>query len=164
MSGLAYLLQTDSDPFQVINDFLNSPLLKLGFRIVVLFFVVLWLSLAYWTFTDAGRRGTVRFFWGIVALLFPFVGTLIYLIIRPPEYLLDHRERELELAVLERELRQRVDLCPNCRSNVEKDYLLCPECGLDLKRPCGNCQKPLHLNWRTCPYCGAGQREKNVNW
>jgi hypothetical protein len=161
--GLTYLLQTDSDPLQVINDFLNSSLLKLGFRIVVLFFVVLWLSLAYWTFTDAGRRGTVRFFWGIVALLFPFVGTLIYLILRPPEYLLDYRERELELAVLERELRQRVDLCPNCRSVVEKEYLLCPECGLDLKKPCENCQKPLRLNWRNCPYCSTGQRE-NVNW
>lgn len=89
-------------------------------------FVVLWLALAYWTFADAGRRGTVRFFWGAVALLVPFLGTLIYLIVRPPEYLLDSRERELEVAVLERELRQQVSLCPRCRSIVEKEFLLCP--------------------------------------
>jgi RNA polymerase subunit RPABC4/transcription elongation factor Spt4 len=161
---LGYLLQTDPDPFRLIDDLLNSPYLTIGFRLVLFFFVVLWLSLAYWTFADAGRRGTVRIFWGIVALVFPFIGTLIYLIVRPPEYLLDSRERELELAVLERELKQRVNLCPNCRSVVERDYLLCPECGLDLKKPCLNCGKPLHLNWETCPYCATVQSEKNINW
>ena len=161
---MVYLLQTEPDPFRMIEDLLNSPYLTIGFRLVLFFFVVLWLSLAYWTFADAGRRGTVRFFWGIVALVFPFIGTLIYLIIRPPEYVLDSRERELELAVLERELRQRVNLCPNCRAVVEKDYLLCPECGLDLKKPCVNCGKPLHLNWETCPYCATVQSEKNINW
>jgi hypothetical protein len=102
---------------------------------VALFFVVLWLSLANWTFTDADRRGAMRFYWGIMALIFPFIGTLVYIIGRPPEYLLDSRERELELAVLERELKARVTQCPNCRSVVEKEYLLCPECGWDLKKP-----------------------------
>ena len=131
---------------------------------MLFFFVVLWLALAYWTFADAGRRGTVRFFWGAVALVFPFVGPLVYVIVRPPEYALDSRERELELAVLERELRQRVSLCPNCRSVVEKDYRLCPECDWDLKKPCTSCGKPLDLNWRTCPYCATLQSEKNINW
>jgi hypothetical protein len=167
VSGAAevYLLQEeDRDLFRTINDFLNSPVLAIGFRVVLLCFVVLWLALAYWTFADAGRRGTVRFFWGAGALLVPFLGTLIYLIVRPPEYLLDSRERELELAVLERELRQRVNLCPSCRSVVEKEYLLCPECGWDLKKPCETCQKPLNLGWSTCPYCAAVHSEKNVNW
>ena len=100
--GSVYLSQTDPDPFRVVDDLLSSPYLTIGFRLVLFFFVVLWLSLAYWTFADAGRRGTIRFFWGIVALVFPFVGTLIYVIVRPPEYALDSRERELELAVLER--------------------------------------------------------------
>ncbi len=163
-TGLIYLLQTDPDPFRAVNDLLNSPFLTIGFRLVVFSFVVLWLALAYWTFADAGRRGTIRFFWGIVALIFPYIGTLVYLIVRPPEYVLDSRERELELAVLEKELRKRVDLCPNCRSVVEKDYLLCPECGWDLKKQCENCGKPLHLSWGTCPYCATAQHEKNINW
>ncbi len=162
MKGLAFL-QTDSDPFQAISELLDSPVLMLGVRLVLLFFAILWLSLVYWTFTDAGRRGAMRWYWGIVAVIFPILGTLIYVIVRPPEYLLDHRERELELAVLERELRQRVDLCPNCRSIVEKDYLLCPECGWDLKKPCANCRRPLEVKWETCPYCGTVQ-SKNVNW
>jgi RNA polymerase subunit RPABC4/transcription elongation factor Spt4 len=162
--GSVYLSQTDPDPFRVVDDLLGSPYLTIGFRLVLFFFVVLWLALAYWTFADAGRRGTVRFFWGIVALVFPFVGTLVYVIVRPPEYALDSRERELELAVLEKELRQRVNLCPSCRSVVEKDYLLCPECGWDLKMPCKSCGKPLNLNWSTCPYCATVQSEKNINW
>lgn len=166
MSGTALvsLLQADTDPFQAISDFLNSPLVRLGFYLVVFFFVVLWLSLVYWTFIDADRRGTWRFFWGVVALFFPFIGTLIYVIVRPPEYVLDSRERELDLAVMERELRRKVDLCPNCRSVVEKEYLLCPECGWDLKKPCENCGKPLHLNWKTCPYCATAQSKKDTNW
>ncbi len=164
-AATVYLLQEeDTDLFETPNDFLTSPALAIGFRVAILCFVVLWLALAYWTFADAGRRGTVRFFWGAVALLVPFLGTLIYLIVRPPEYLLDSRERELEVAVLERELRQQVSLCPRCRSIVEKEFLLCPECGWDLKKPCENCQKPLHLAWNTCPYCATVQSEKNVNW
>ena len=162
--GSPSLSQTDPDPFRIVDDLLSSPYLTVGFRLVLFFFVVLWLALAYWTFADAGRRGTARFFWGVVALVFPFVGPLVYVIVRPPEYALDSRERELELAVLEKELRQRLDLCPSCRSVVEKDYLLCPECGFDLKAPCKGCGKPLDLNWRTCPYCATVQSEKNINW
>lgn len=157
------LLQTDSDPFQIVDELLNSPLLALGLRLVALFFVVLWLALVYWTVADAGRRGAFRPFWGLLALVFPFVGTLVYLIVRPPEYLLDYKERELEVAVLERELNQK-NLCPSCRAPVEKDYILCPECGLDLKTPCKSCQKPLHLNWDICPYCATEQYEKKIDW
>ena len=161
MSSL--LLQTDGDPFQVINDFLGSPLLTLGLRLTALFFAILWLALVYWTFTDADRRGSMRWYLGAVALIFPFIGTLIYVIVRPPEYVAESRERELELAILERELKRRADLCPNCHSIVEGDYLLCPECGWDLKRPCENCSRPLQLEWDTCPYCAKEQRKRQVD-
>ncbi|MGH3144263.1 MAG: double zinc ribbon domain-containing protein [Rubrobacter sp.] len=155
------VLQTD--PFETISQALESPYLTLGLRLVLLFFAILWLSLVYWTFADAGRRGTMRWYWGVVAFLFPFLGTLIYVIVRPPEYLAETRERELELAYLERELTQKVDLCPNCREIVEKDYLICPECGRDLKKPCTNCSKPLNMKWETCPYCATEQRN-NIAW
>lgn len=82
MSEVVPLLQTDSDPFRLVDDFLNSPLLRLRFQLVILFFVVSWLALVYW---------------GIVAFSFPFIGTLIYRIVRPPEYLLGSRERQKPL-------------------------------------------------------------------
>jgi RNA polymerase subunit RPABC4/transcription elongation factor Spt4 len=100
----------------------------------------------------------MRLLWGLVAVVFPYVGTLIYLIVRPHEYLDDSRERELETAVLERELRNSVLLCPNCRNLVEKDYLICPSCQWELKKSCVNCDRPLNMEWETCPYCGTDQR------
>jgi len=146
------------DPFQVISDFLASPILRISGQLVVLLFVVLWLALVYWTFVDATRRGAIRLLWGLVAVVFPYVGTLIYLIVRPHEYLDDSRERELETAVLERELRNSVLLCPNCRNMVEKDFLICPSCQWELKKSCVNCDRPMNMEWGTCPYCGTDQR------
>jgi RNA polymerase subunit RPABC4/transcription elongation factor Spt4 len=159
------LAQQDSDPFQVITDFLQSPLLRIMGHLVLLLFIVLWVALVYWTYTDAGRRGAMQIFWGIVAVIVPYVGTLIYLIVRPPEYLDESRERELELAVLERELRSNIVLCPNCRNLVEKDFLICPVCSWDLKKPCINCERPLNMEWETCPYCTTDQRSgKRIGW
>ena len=107
MSALL-LLQQDPDPFQVATNFLESPILRISGQLVALLFIVLWVALVYWTYTDASRRGAMSVLWGFVAVLFPYVGTLVYLIVRPPEYLEESRERELELAVLERELRNSV--------------------------------------------------------
>ena len=119
-------LQQDTDPFQIISNFLESPILRISGQLVLLLVIVLWVSLVYWTYADASRRGAMSVLWGLIAFIFPYVGTLVYLIVRPHEYLEESRERELELAVLERELTNSVLLCPNCRSLVEKDYLICP--------------------------------------
>jgi RNA polymerase subunit RPABC4/transcription elongation factor Spt4 len=165
VSSVALFVQQDTDPFQVVTDFLESPLLRIMGQLVLLLFVILWVALVYWTYTDARRRGAMSILWGIVAVVFPYVGTLIYLIVRPPEYLEESRERELELAVLERELRTNIVLCPNCRNLVEKDFLICPVCNWDLKKPCVNCEKPLNMEWETCPYCTTDQRSgKKIGW
>ena len=159
------LLLQGSDPFQVISNFLDSPILRISGQLVVLLFVVLWVALVYWTYADAGRRGATSVLWGIVAVVFPYVGTLIYLIVRPPEYLDESRERELETAVLERELRNNTLLCPNCRNLVEKEFLICPTCAWELKKPCINCDRPLNQEWGLCPYCGTDQRSgKKMAW
>ena len=42
----------------------------------------------------------------LASLLFPFVGTIVYMIVRPPEYLEDVRERELEMQAAEARLQQ----------------------------------------------------------
>jgi len=159
------LLLQGSDPFQVISNFLDSPILRISGQLIVLLFVVLWIALVYWTYTDAGRRGATSVLWGIVAVIFPYVGTLIYLIVRPPEYLDESRERELETAVLERELRNNTLLCPNCRNMVEREFLICPTCAWELKKPCLNCARPLNQEWGLCPYCGTDQRSgKKMTW
>jgi hypothetical protein len=91
-----------------------------------------------------------------VTSLFPFVGTLVYMILRPPEYLEDVRERELEMQAAEARLQQ-LDraICPHCDYPIERDFLRCPSCLRKLKDRCASCQRPLDRAWTICPYCEA---------
>ncbi len=132
--------------------------LNLAVNLLLLFLVVLWLALIYWTYADARRRiaDPVLVGCATAASLFPFVGTLVYLIVRPPEYLDDVRERELEMQAAEARLHAAgYYLCPHCDSPIERDYLTCPTCMRKLKEPCLTCQRPIDPGWKLCPYCEA---------
>src|ERR687886_764102 len=71
--------------------------LALAVNLLLLFLVVIWLALVYWTWSDAHRRiaDPMLVACATAASLFPFIGTVVYLIVRPPEYLDDVREREV---------------------------------------------------------------------
>src|ERR1700760_1006285 len=130
--------------------------INLAIDLLILFLVVIWLALVYWTYADARRRLSDPWIIGsaTVASLFPFVGTLVYLIVRPPEYLDDVRERELEIQAAEARLAELgYHLCPHCDYEVEKDFLRCPNCLRKLKDPCKACGKPLDPAWKICPFC-----------
>ena len=78
------------------------------------------------------------------------------MIVRPPEYLDDVRERELEMQAAEARLAELgYHLCPHCDYEVEKDFLRCPSCMRKLKDPCKTCGKPLDPSWKICPFCEA---------
>ena len=137
---------------------IHNSALNLAVELVVLFLVVIWLALVYWTYADARRRVADPLLIGCAAAasLFPFVGTIVYMIVRPPEYLDDVRERELEMQAAEARLAELgYHLCPHCDYEVEKDYLRCPNCMRKLKDPCPSCGRPLDPTWRVCPYCEA---------
>ena len=139
--------------FGIENDGLNTAA-----SLLLLFLVVIWLALIYWTFADARRRIDDPLLVGCAtaASLFPFIGTVVYLIVRPPEYLEDVRERELEIAAAEARLHQVEGLhCPHCDFEIEKSFLRCPSCLRRLKEPCGTCGRPLDPRWKICPYCEA---------
>ena len=126
-------------------------------NLLILFLFVVYLALAYYTYGDARRRIPDPLLIACAtaaSLVFPFVGTVVYMIVRPPEYLDDVRERELEMQAAEARLTQ-LDyfLCPHCDYQVEKDFLRCPSCLRKLKDPCGHCGKPLDPEWKLCPYC-----------
>jgi hypothetical protein len=132
--------------------------ISLAIELVILFLVVIWLALVYWTYADARRRISDPLLIGCAtaASLFPFVGTIVYMIVRPPEFLDDVRERELEMQAAEARLAELgYHLCPHCDHEVERDFLRCPHCMRKLKDPCHNCGKPLDPTWRVCPYCEA---------
>src|SRR3954466_6538117 len=152
---LAATSDSTDNPLGGVSDFFSSSTFH-AIVLLVLFFVgVLWLALVFWTYKDAKRRIDDPVLVGVsivTALVFPFVGVLIYTILRPPEYLDDVRERELEIRAMERRLGAD-HRCPSCRAEIESSYLICPVCTSKLKNACRRCKAPLEQHWKVCPYC-----------
>lgn len=139
--------------FGISNDGLN-----LAVNLFILLLVVLWLALVVYTYLDAKRRVSDPFLVGCATLgsLIPYIGTAVYAIVRPPEFLEDVHERELEIKAAELRVRQLKELsCPGCGSPIDKTFLRCPRCQRRLKDPCGSCGKPVDPSWKVCPYCEA---------
>jgi|SRR5437588_3314980 len=137
---------------------IKNSTVSLVVSLIVLFLVVIWLALVYWTWADARRRiaDPMLVYCAAAASLFPFAGTIVYMIVRPPEYLEDVRERELEMQAAEAQLAGvGYHLCPHCDAEVEKEFLRCPNCMRKLKDPCRTCGKPLDPSWKLCPFCEA---------
>jgi hypothetical protein len=135
---------------------ISSGGLSLAVNLLVLFLLVVWLALIYWTYLDARRRmeDPVLIAAATAASIFPFVGTVVYTIVRPPEYIEDRQERELEIRASELRVRQLIEQsCPHCEYPVERTYLRCPNCERRLRNPCRKCRKPLDPRWAICPYC-----------
>lgn len=136
-----------------------SGTLDVIIQLVILGAVVIWLALVWYTYADAKRRLEDKLLVRtatVAALIFPLIGTVVYVIVRPPEYLEDRLERELEMEAAAARLAS-VDFraCPHCDEMVGSSYLRCPFCMSQLRDPCGNCGKPLDPEWLLCPYCEA---------
>jgi hypothetical protein len=139
--------------FGIKNDSLNTAV-----SVALLILGVLYLALIFWTFADARRRidDPLLVICATLASFFPFVGTIVYLIVRPPEYLDDVRLRELEMTAAEARLANLdYQLCPHCDYEIKADYLRCPSCMRKLKERCYSCSKPIDPAWRICPFCEA---------
>jgi len=52
--------------------------------------------------------------------------------------------------------------CPNCHSEVQPGWKVCPACGdkLSQEKVCANCGKTLDASWKACPFCGADMQEQ----
>lgn len=137
--------------------------LNLAVNLLLLVLVVVWLSLVYWTFADARRRVADPVLVGTatVASLIPFIGTIVYTILRPPEFLVDAREREIETQASELRMRHlTAQSCPRCEHPIERSWLRCPECQHRLKDPCVSCNRPVDPRWAVCPYCETPLRHE----
>jgi hypothetical protein len=144
--------------FGISNNGLN-----LVVNLLILMLVVVWLALIVYTYLDAKRRISDPFLVGCATLasFIPYLGTAIYAIVRPPEFLEDAHERELEIKAAELRVRQLTEhSCPGCGFPVEKNFLRCPECQRRLKNPCPSCKRPVDPGWALCPYCETSLPEK----
>jgi len=135
---------------------LDSDFLIVARNLAIFFVVVFWFATAYWVYKDARRRIEDPWMIAMATVLGavpPFVGPIIYMFFRPPEYLEDVRERELEMRAMEERLAETDLHCPVCRAAVKESFLVCPVCTTKLKQACVNCKAPLEALWQVCPYC-----------
>jgi len=142
--------------FSGVHDFFNSETWSIVKNLLIFFVVLFWLATVWWVYKDARRRIEDPVLLAIavlIGLVVPFVGPFIYMLFRPPEYLEDVRERELEIKAMEERLAKRDLHCPVCRSEVDATFLVCPICTTKLKQACVNCKQPLEALWQVCPYC-----------
>jgi hypothetical protein len=142
--------------FGELNDFFNSTTWSVLRTFIVLFLLVFWAATVFWVRKDARLRiADSNLVWVATALgaVFPLVGPLIYMLFRPPEYLEDVKERELEIEAIQRRLGAGQQKCTVCNSEVEAEFLVCPVCTTKLRQACAKCAKPLQPAWQVCPYC-----------
>ena len=140
--------------FGITNGTLNTVA-----ELVLLGIVVMWLALVWFTFADARRRIDDGMLVGsavLAAIVFPFLGTVVYLIVRPPEYLEDVRERELEMQAAEARLHSLdYQLCPHCDTSSAATSCAARTACASCATPAATCAKPLDPDWLICPYCEA---------
>src|SRR5262249_17772021 len=92
--------------FGGVHDFFHSRTWDWLWKGAVVVLVVFWAAVVSWGFRAPRRRIRSPFVVALVTLLgvVPIIGPLIYMLFRPPEYLSDVRERELEIRAIERRL------------------------------------------------------------
>lgn len=141
-----------------LHGFFHSTGFVIGRDLAILLAVVFWLGLAFWVHKDVRRRtsnGSFVYAAGLLGLVPPYLGPIVYLLFRPAETLADVRCRQVELRALEQQLGRGQPACPSCNSPVELDYLACPVCTRILREPCARCHAPLDRLWQMCPYCAT---------
>lgn len=122
---------------------------------------VLWLALAFSVIRDARRRPMPVAMLGVsVVLAFvpPFLGALVYFVLRPPQTLEEQRALEMEeKALFDPGVNGSAPTraCPNCGREIERAFIICPYCRTQFARRCANCEHMLRLGWSICPYCGT---------
>ncbi|HZQ02981.1 MAG TPA: zinc ribbon domain-containing protein [Gaiellaceae bacterium] len=140
--------------FGSVHGFFHSTTWSVIETLGALLAVILWGATVFWVWKDARRRIASPVLVSVATVfgaVLPFLGPLVYMLFRPPEYLEDVRERELEIRAIEKRLMSRE--CPVCGAEAEPDFLVCPVCTTRLRQACANCNRPLEPAWAVCPYC-----------
>jgi len=118
--------------------------------------VAIWASSIYWVYQDIFSRtknSLLQIASIVVAILFPFFGLLVYILLRPSLTIEERRLQLLDEKIMRKQVGD-LGLCPQCRKSIEDTYLFCPHCKTKLKESCPKCDKPIDKKFQTCPYCG----------
>ena len=142
------------------NGVLGNPTIQLGFQLIGLYVVLLWLATAYWAYRDlTSRTANPVLPYLAAALIIVFTpvffvfAVFAYRIIRPSETIAEANERALAEEAMLVEVEQQAH-CANCHRRVERDWIICPTCRNRLRRVCPNCSRMVELDWSLCAWCG----------
>jgi hypothetical protein len=139
-------------------------LILIGTALASAFIIALWFSLIIWTYRDARQR--VRY-WLIPVLAAVVVGILflpgviVYLILRPSRTFDEAYQQALEEEALLNSIEEN-NLCPGCSRKVQVNWIVCPNCHTQLRKPCARCGKAIELAWDVCPYCATSTAQNTA--
>lgn len=144
------------------SDLFNSIATAVGVVVAVLgaFFFAFWIAMGIWTFNDIRSRS--RDWLAIVlacllVLIFPVVGLVLYLMIRPKHTLAEVYDRALEEEALLREIEETL-ACITCGIPVKETWVYCPNCHHQLQHTCTTCKNLVRNEWEICVFCGTPQQ------
>ncbi len=124
------------------------------------FLFAFWIAMGIWTFHDIRQRTRdwlVIILAVALVLIFPLIGLVLYLMIRPKATLADVYDRALEEEALLRELEQTA-ACHSCGVPVKEAWVYCPNCHNQLQHSCPTCGNLVRNEWEICVYCGSAQQ------
>ena len=133
-----------------------GPLLDVLKWVFGIYFVLLWMAPVIWTYRDIHARheeALLQVLAVSMALLMPFAGLGVYMMLRPRQTISDRYERSLEEEYLRHDIEEQF-VCPQCQRGIDHEFILCPHCHTALRRRCISCDHVIDLTWSICPYCG----------
>jgi RNA polymerase subunit RPABC4/transcription elongation factor Spt4 len=145
---------------QFFQGLLGNPTVQLGFQLIGIYVIVLWLATAYWAYRDLTHRTSNPVLPYLAAALmivftpvFFLFATIAYRIVRPRETIAESNERALAEEAMLVEVETQAH-CASCHRRVERDWIICPTCRNRLRRVCPNCSRMVELDWTLCAWCG----------
>ena len=143
-------------------EFVNTIATIVGIVVAALgaFIFAFWAAVGIWTFNDirTRTRDWLAILLAVVlVLVFPLVGWVLYLMIRPRQTLSDMFDRALEEEALLREIEDTL-ACATCGVPVKDTWVYCPNCHNQLQHSCPNCGNLVRNEWEICVLCGVNQQ------
>ena len=143
-------------------ELINSIATVVGVIVAVIgaFVFAFWAAIGIWTFNDIRSRSRdwlAILLSVLLVLVFPIVGWILYLMIRPKQTLAEQFDRALEEEALLREIEESL-VCSTCGVPVKEEWVYCPNCNSQLQHSCPNCGQLVRNEWQICVHCGVNQQ------
>lgn len=123
------------------------------------FLFAFWIAMGIWTFNDIRSRSRdwlAILLACLLVLIFPIIGLILYMMIRPKETLAEVYDRALEEEALLREL-EASSACHECGTPIHEEWIFCPTCHAQLQYSCQSCSQLVRSEWEICVFCGTAQ-------